>query len=39
VFDEDPPVAQGEKGNAVGYPGFTYDAINRFWYFRLTKKF
>jgi iron complex outermembrane receptor protein len=39
VFDEDPPFAQGEKGNAVGYPGFTYDAINRFWYFRLTKKF
>jgi hypothetical protein len=25
--------------NAVGYPGFTYDATNRFWYWRLTKSF
>jgi iron complex outermembrane recepter protein len=39
VFDEDPPKAFGEGGNAVGYPGFTYDATNRFWYARLTKKF
>jgi outer membrane receptor protein involved in Fe transport len=39
AFDDDPPFAQGEKGNAVGYPGFTYDATNRFWYWRLTKKF
>jgi iron complex outermembrane receptor protein len=39
VFDEDPPKAFGEGGNAVGYPGFTYDATNRFWYVRLTKKF
>ena len=39
AFDEDPPRALGEGGNAVGYPGFTYDAMNRFWYFRLTKKF
>src|SRR5438874_13515648 len=39
VFDEDPPKAFGEGGNAVGYPGFTYDATNRFYYARLTKKF
>jgi outer membrane receptor protein involved in Fe transport len=39
VFDDDPPFASGEGGNAVGYPGFTYDATNRFWYWRLTKKF
>src|SRR5438105_9904846 len=39
VFDQDPPKAFGEGGNAVGYPGFTYDATNRFWYARLTKKF
>jgi iron complex outermembrane receptor protein len=39
VFDDDPPFASGGGGNAVGYPGFTYDATNRFWYWRLTKKF
>jgi iron complex outermembrane recepter protein len=39
VFDDDPPFASGEGGNGVGYPGFTYDATNRFWYWRLTKKF
>jgi hypothetical protein len=39
VFDQDPPKAFGEGGNASGYPGFTYDATNRFWYTRLTKKF
>src|SRR5437660_1181162 len=39
VFEQDPPKAFGEGGNAVGYPGFTYDATNRFWYARLTKKF
>jgi iron complex outermembrane receptor protein len=39
VFDQDPPKAFGEGGNGVGYPGFTYDATNRFWYARLTKKF
>jgi len=39
VFDDDPPFASGEGGNAVGYPGFTYDATNRFWYWRITKKF
>jgi len=39
VFDDDPPFASGEGGNAVGYPGFTYDATGRFVYVRLTKKF
>jgi iron complex outermembrane receptor protein len=39
VFGQDPPKAYGEGGNAVGYPGFTYDATGRFVYVRLTKKF
>ena len=39
VFDDDPPFASGEGGNAVGYPGFTYDATGRFVYVRVTKKF
>ncbi len=39
LFDDDPPFASGEGGNSVGYPGFTYDAIGRFVYVRLTKKF
>jgi iron complex outermembrane receptor protein len=39
VFDKDPPKAYGEGGNAVGYPGFTYDATGRFIYVKLTKKF
>src|SRR5437764_2394093 len=39
VFDRDPPAANGELGNGQNYPGFTYDATNRFWYARLTKKF
>jgi iron complex outermembrane recepter protein len=39
VFDDEPPFASGEGGNAVGYPGFTYDATGRFVYVRLTKKF
>jgi len=39
VLDRDPPVAIGEQGNGQNYPGFTYDATNRFWYARLTKKF
>jgi iron complex outermembrane recepter protein len=39
VLDRDPPPANGEVGNGQGYPGFTYDATNRFWYVRLTKKF
>jgi len=39
VFGQDPPKAYGEGGNAVGYPGFTYDATGRFVYGRLTKKF
>src|SRR5204863_9187292 len=39
IFGQDPPKAWGEGGNAVGYPGFTYDATGRFVYVRLTKKF
>jgi hypothetical protein len=39
IFDHDPPMAWGEGGNGVGYPGFTYDATGRFAYIRLTKKF
>jgi iron complex outermembrane receptor protein len=39
VFDRDPPLAFGQGGNAVGYPGFTYDATGRFVYVRVTKKF
>ena len=39
ITDRDPPSANGEVGNGQGYPGFTYDATNRFWYARLTKKF
>jgi iron complex outermembrane recepter protein len=39
VLDRDPPAANGETGNGQGYPGFTYDATNRFWYARITKKF
>ncbi len=39
LFDDDPPFSSGEGGNAVGYPGFTYDATGRFVYVRLTKKF
>ncbi len=39
VFGQDPPDAFGQGGNAVGYPGFTYDATGRFVYVRLTKKF
>jgi outer membrane receptor protein involved in Fe transport len=39
LFDQHPPQAYGEGGNAVGYPGFTYDATDRFVYGRLTKKF
>ncbi|MFL6569751.1 MAG: hypothetical protein ACJ8LI_11320, partial [Chthoniobacterales bacterium] len=39
IFDKDPPFASGQGGNAVGYPGFTYDATGRFVYVRLAKKF
>jgi iron complex outermembrane recepter protein len=39
LFDKDPPQAFGEGGNAVGYPGFTYDSTGRFVYIRVTKKF
>jgi outer membrane receptor protein involved in Fe transport len=39
IFGQDPPFASGEGGNAVGYPGFTYDATGRFVYVRLTKRF
>ncbi len=39
LFDKDPPFSSGQGGNAVGYPGFTYDSTGRFVYVRLTKKF
>lgn len=39
IFGQDPPKAFGEGGNAVGYPGFTYDATGRFVYVRVTKRF
>jgi iron complex outermembrane receptor protein len=39
IFDKDPPFSSGQGGNAVAYPGFTYDATGRFYYVRLTKKF
>ena len=39
LLDTDPPFSSGQGGNAVGYPGFTYDATGRFYYVRLTKKF
>jgi iron complex outermembrane recepter protein len=40
VFGEDPPPSFGfELGNANGYPGFSYDNLGRFVYFRLIKKF
>jgi hypothetical protein len=39
VLDRDPPFANAEGGSGQNYPGFTYDATNRFWYARLTKKF
>jgi iron complex outermembrane receptor protein len=39
LLDKDPPFASGQGGNAVGYPGFTYDATGRFVYLRLAKKF
>lgn len=39
VFGQDPPHAFGEGGNAVSYPGFTYDNVGRFVYAKLTKKF
>ncbi|MEO5720797.1 MAG: TonB-dependent receptor [Chthoniobacterales bacterium] len=39
LFDRDPPKAFGQGGNAVGYPGYTYDSTGRFVYVRLTKKF
>ncbi|MDQ6765808.1 MAG: TonB-dependent receptor, partial [Verrucomicrobiota bacterium] len=39
LLDKDPPFASGQGGNAVGYPGFTYDSTGRFVYVRLTKKF
>ncbi len=39
LFDKDPPFASGQGGNAVGYPGFTYDSTGRFVYVRLIKKF
>ena len=39
LFDKDPPFSSGQGGNAVGYPGYTYDSTGRFVYVRLTKKF
>jgi iron complex outermembrane recepter protein len=40
MFGEDPPKEFGfEFGSAVGYPGFAYDNLGRFWYVRLIKKF
>ncbi|HEY2101969.1 MAG TPA: TonB-dependent receptor [Chthoniobacterales bacterium] len=39
VFGQDPPHAFGEGGNAVSYPGFTYDNVGRFVYGKITKKF
>ena len=39
IFDKDPPFSSGQGGNAVAYPGFTYDPTGRFVYVRLTKKF
>ncbi|HEY4284409.1 MAG TPA: TonB-dependent receptor, partial [Chthoniobacterales bacterium] len=42
IFGQDPPKQFGALflgGNAVGYPGFIYDNIGRFWYVELKKKF
>lgn len=39
VFGQDPPTAFGGFGNSTGYPGFIYDAVGRFVYVSLTKKF
>jgi outer membrane receptor protein involved in Fe transport len=40
IFGEDPPPEFGfELGSGLGYPGFAYDNLGRFWYVRLIKKF
>jgi iron complex outermembrane receptor protein len=40
IFGEDPPPEFGfELGSTLGYPGFAYDNLGRFWYARLIKKF
>ena len=39
IFNEHPPQAYGFGGNSTFYPGFLYDATDRFYYFRITKKF
>jgi iron complex outermembrane receptor protein len=39
VFGQDNPTAFGGFGNSTGYPGFIYDAVGRFVYVSLTKKF
>ena len=40
IFGEDPPHEFGfEFGSPIGYPGFAYDNLGRFWYVRLIKKF
>ena len=40
IFGEDPPHEFGfEFGSTIGYPGFAYNNLVRFWYVRLIKKF
>jgi hypothetical protein len=40
IFGADPPKEFGfERSSAIGYPGFAYDNLGRFWYVRLIKKF
>jgi outer membrane receptor protein involved in Fe transport len=40
IFGADPPKEFGyELGSSIGYPGFSYDNLGRFWYLRLIKKF
>ena len=40
IFGQRPPTSFGfEIGNAVKYPGFSYDNLGRFVYARLIKKF
>ncbi len=38
-MDRSPPFSSGGGSNAVGYPGFMYDATGRFVYVQLSKKF
>jgi iron complex outermembrane recepter protein len=40
ILGADPPKEFGfERSSAIGYPGFAYDNLGRFWYVRLIKKF